>query len=71
MNLIVNTNYQFNVGYQGAVNSINYFIDFGDGTQTGWFGGNLSTTTTVSHIFTTTGQFSVSVQAQSVIGMQV
>ncbi len=69
--LSVNQNYQFNIGYQGAVSYINYFIDFGDGTKTGWFSGTINAVTTVSHIFSKTGQFSVSVSARSVVGMQV
>jgi PKD repeat protein len=71
MALTVNQIYQFNVAYQGAVSSINYLIDFGDGTTTGWFSGTLSTTTTVSHIFSKTGQFAISVSARSVVGMTV
>jgi hypothetical protein len=71
MALSVNQNYQFNVGYQGAVSYINYLVDFGDGTQTGWFSGTIGTTTTVSHIFSMTGQFSVSVAARPVVGIQV
>jgi hypothetical protein len=68
---MVNQNYQFNLAYQGAVSYINYLVDFGDGTQTGWFSGTLSTTTPVSYIFTKTGEFSITVSARSVVGMQV
>jgi hypothetical protein len=71
MNLVVNQNYQFNLAYQGTVDYINYLIDFGDGTTTGWIIGTLSTTTTISHTFSMTGQFSISIAAQSVIGMEV
>ncbi|CAF4570580.1 unnamed protein product [Rotaria sp. Silwood1] len=70
MALQINQNYQFDVGYQGAVSYINYLIDFGDGTQTGWFSGTLNTTTVVSHIFSKTGKFSVSMAARSLVGMQ-
>ncbi|CAF4157649.1 unnamed protein product [Rotaria sp. Silwood2] len=70
MALQINQNYQFNVGYQGAVSYINYLIDFGDGTQTSWFSGTLNTTTIVSHIFSKTGQFSVSMASRSLVGMQ-
>jgi hypothetical protein len=69
--LSINQNYQFNVGYQGTVSNINYFIDFGDGTQTGWFSGTINTATVVSHIFPKTGQFAISVSARSIIGMTV
>jgi len=71
MNLIVNQNYQFNLAYQGAVSYINYLVDFGDGTQTGWFSGTLNTTTPVSYIFTKAGEFSISVSARSMVGMEV
>ena len=71
MTLSVNQNYQFHVSYRGAVSCVNYLIDFGDGTQTGWFSGILNTTTTVSHTFSKTGQFSISVAARSLIDMQV
>ncbi len=71
MNLQVNQIYQFNLGYIGAVSYINYLIDFGDGTQTGWFSGIVNTTTTISQVFSTTGQFSISVAARSLAGMQV
>jgi hypothetical protein len=71
MDLTVNQNYQFNLAYAGAVNYINYLIDFGDGTQTGWMAGTLGTTTTISHIFSKTGQFSISIAARSLVGMQV
>jgi PKD repeat protein len=71
MALTVNQNYQFSLGYAGAVNSINYLIDFGDGTSTGWFSGILNTATNVSHIFSMTGQFDITVSATSVVGMQV
>jgi hypothetical protein len=71
MGLSVNQVYQFNVAYQGAVSYINYQINFGDGTTTGWFSGTINTTTTVSHVFTSTGQFSVAVAARSLVGMQV
>lgn len=71
MQLNVNQNYQFDVTYVGAVNYINYLIDFGDGTQTGWFSGTLNTTTSIPHIFSKTGQFSISVAARSLPGMTV
>lgn len=71
MSLKVNQNYQFNLGYVGAVSYINYLIDFGDGTQTGWISGTLGTTTTISYTFSKTGQFAISVAARSVVGMQV
>ena len=71
MDLKINQNYQFRIAYEGAVNYINYLIDFGDGTKTGWFSGILNSTTTVSHVFSKTGQFSISVAARSVVGMQV
>ncbi|CAF3607443.1 unnamed protein product [Adineta steineri] len=70
MALSVNQNYQFSVSYQGAVSYISYQVDFGDGTKTGWFNGTINSATTVSHIFSKTGQFSVSVAARTVIGMQ-
>ncbi|CAF4423323.1 unnamed protein product, partial [Adineta steineri] len=41
-----------------------------DGTKTGWFNGTINSATTVSHVFSKTGQFSVSVAARTVIGMQ-
>ncbi|CAF1178747.1 unnamed protein product [Adineta steineri] len=70
MALSINQNYQFSVSYQGAVNYISYQVNFGDGTKTGWFNGTINSATTVSHIFSTTGQFSVSVAARTVVGMQ-
>jgi hypothetical protein len=69
--LLINQNYQFNAGYVGAVSNINYLVDFGDGTQTGWFSGTINTITAVSHIYSKTGQFSISVSARSVSGMKV
>ncbi|UJR27333.1 hypothetical protein I4U23_008626 [Adineta vaga] len=69
MSLMVYQNYQFDLGYAGAVSFINYQVDFGDGTKTGWFAGTINTLTTVSHVFPKTGQFSVSVAARSVAGM--
>jgi len=71
LDLTINQNYQFLTSYIGAVSYINYQIDFGDGTKTGWFAGVLNTTTTVSHVFTKTGQFGISVAARSLSGMQV
>ena len=71
MALTVNQLYQFALGYQGAVSQINYQIDFGDGTKTGWFPGILNSTTTVSHVFTRTGQFAISVAARSISAMKV
>ncbi|CAF3507643.1 unnamed protein product [Rotaria sordida] len=70
MALQINQNYQFAVSYQGAVSYINYLIDFGDGTQTDWFNGILNTPTIVSHIFSKTGKFSISMAARSLVGMQ-
>ncbi|CAM4771183.1 unnamed protein product [Rotaria magnacalcarata] len=70
MALQVNQNYQFNLNYQGTVNYINYRIDFGDGTTTGWFSGTLNTATTIMHTFTKTGQFSISIAARSLVGMK-
>ncbi|CAM2704890.1 unnamed protein product [Rotaria socialis] len=70
MALQVNQNYQFNLNYHGAVEYINYLIDFGDGTTTGWFSGTLNTTTTIMHTFTKTGQFSMSLAARSLVGMK-
>ena len=71
MDLTVNQNYQFNLAYQGAVSYINYLVDFGDDTKTGWFSGTVNTATTVSHVFSKAGQFAVSVAARSLAGMQV
>ena len=71
MALSVNQVYQFNVTYQGAVTSISYRIDFGDGTKTGWFNGALQAPTTVSHVFATTGQFSVVLGARAAAGAKV
>lgn len=71
MALQINQNYQFNISYQGAVSYINYLVDFGDGTVTGWFSGTINTATTVSHIFSRTGKFSIMVSARSLVGMQV
>jgi PKD repeat protein len=71
MALGVNQPYQFSAVYQGAVFMINYQIDFGDGTKTGWFSGVLNAPTNVSHIFTKTGQYSVTLAARSLVGMQV
>lgn len=71
MNLQVNLNYQFTLSYQGAVSYINYQVDFGDGTKTGWFSGTVNGLTNVSHVFTKTGKFAVSVAARSVAGMNV
>lgn len=71
MALSVNQVYQFNLAYQGAVNVINYQVDFGDGTRTGWFAGTLNTTTTISNVFSRAGEFAITVAARSVVGMQV
>ena len=71
MSLLVNQNYQFGLSYQGAVSYINYQVDFGDGTKTGWFSGTINTVTNITHVFAKTGQFSVSVAARSVVGMTV
>jgi hypothetical protein len=71
MSLTVNQNYQFSLGYVGAVSYINYLVDFGDGTTTGWISGTLNTATNISHIFPMTGQFAVTVSARAVVGMQV
>ena len=71
MTLLVNQNYQFTLSYQGAVSYINYQVDFGDGTKTGWFSGTVNGLTNVSHVFAKTGKFAVSVAARSVAGMNV
>lgn len=71
MQLTVNQNYQFDLNYVGAVSFINYLIDFGDDTQTGWISGALSAITTISHTFAKAGQFAISVAARSLPGMQV
>ncbi len=71
MSLTVNQNYQFSLTYVGAVSFINYLVDFGDGTTTGWIAGTINSATNISHIFPMTGQFAVTVSARSVVGMQV
>lgn len=71
MALSVNQVYQFNVSYQGAVNSINYQLDFGDGTKTGWLTGLVQAPTTVTHVFAGTGRFSVVLGARAAAGAKV
>lgn len=71
MALRIGQTYQFNLVYQGAVSQINYRIDFGDGGQTTWIPGVLNGITTVSHTFTKTGTFTVTVAARSLAIMTV
>lgn len=71
MQLTLNQNYQFDLSYAGAVSYINYLIDFGDGTQTGWISGTLNAVMNISHTFAKAGQFAIAVAARSLPGMQV